>query len=239
MKTSSEDPLASASRGVARATIDWTEEKIGKFVAKFHDKDIAFIEDPETINTAKKQRKTSEWNVFREYIDDTDLRIQFLMGLTLRKMAKQGKSTNILSLRDKILDKYGIKGLYVAQIIQNGFFSKFLGNVLERASTPQRLKYELENLFKNVENTVVFVKETDNKDMKIAEILAKILAHSPSTFVICGSGYAQAKCYAVKGGVMARISGYDYELYQAKYKSMYFLNKTEESLQQQRIDKKP
>ena len=68
--------------------------------------------------------------------------------------------------------------------------------------------------------------------------LAKIHANSPTTFVICASGYAQGRCYAVKGGVMSRLSGYDYELYQTKYKRMYFLNKLEQSLPDQRIDQK-
>jgi len=139
LETSSEDPLASASRGALRGFLDWSEEKIKELVVKFNNRDIAFVEDPKTINLAKKQRKTSEWSLFIKYIEDPDLRILFQMGLTLRRLEKQQKQRE--SLRIKIHNKYGAKGLHIAQFIQNGFFGKYLGNILERTSTPQKLTH--------------------------------------------------------------------------------------------------
>jgi len=227
LETSSEKPLVDVAEGATRGALGWTADKIKELVAKFENRDIAFVEDLETINLAKEQRKTSEWNLFIEYIEDPDLRILFQMGLTLRRL--EGKPLNIASLRDKIVNKYDAKGLHVAQFIQNGFFGKFIGNILERASTPQKLRFEIENLLKNIEKTCVFIKQVDNVDKKTEEIVAKILANSPATFIICSSGGATIKCEKIKKKVMKRISGYDAELYKTKYKEIYFINKLEES----------
>lgn len=229
MEISSEDPLASASEGVTKGVLSWTEEKLKELITKFHNRDIAFVEDPETINLAKEQRKTSEWNLFKEYIEDSDRRILFQMGLTLRKLEARGKIPDLKTLRDKILNKYDTKGLHIAQFVQNGFFGKFLGNILERASTPQRLKFEIENLFENIDKMVLFVKKDNDVDKKTEEVVTKILANSPNTFIICGSGRAMENCENIKGKVMKRISDYVAELYKTEFKEIYFLNKSEES----------
>ena len=231
METSSEDSLASATEGVTKGVLSWTEQKIKEYVVKFRNKDIAFVEDPETINLAKKQRKTSEWNLFKDYIENPDLRILFQMGLTLRRLEKKKEQRHLESLRDKILNKYDANGLHIAQFVQNGFFGKFIGNILERTATPQKLKFEIENLFQNIEKTTIFIKQLDNVDKKTDEIVTKILANSPNTFIICSSGSATAKCEKIKGKVMKRISGYIAELYKTEFKEIYFINRLEESFQ--------
>jgi len=229
LETSSEDPLASAAEGVTKGVLSWTAEKIKALIVKFNNRDIAFVEDIETIEFAKKVRETSEWNLFKEYIEDPDLRILFQMGLTLKRLEKQRKIPKLKSLRDKILNKYDAKGLHIAQFIQNGFFGKFLGNILERASTPQKLKFEIESLFENIDKMVFFVKKDNDVDKKTEEVVTKILANSPNTFIICGSGGAIKNCEKIMGKVMKRISGYAAELYKTEFKEMYFLNKSEES----------
>lgn len=225
METSSEDPLASATEGVTKGFLKWTEEKVKQLIVKFQNRDIAFVSDPETINLAKEQRKTSEWGLFKQYIEDPDLRILFQMGLTLRKLEKNPKQLE--NLRSKILNKYDTKGLHIAQFIQNGFFGKFIGSILERTSTPQKLTFEIENLLKNIEKTAIFIKHKDDVNKKTAEIVTKIQANSPNTFIICSSGRAVEKCEKIKGKVMKRISGYDSELYKTEWKEIYFINKAE------------
>jgi len=222
---SSEDPLASAAEGVTKGFLGWTEEKIKGLVRRFQDRDIAFVQNPETINLLKEQRNTSEWNLFREYVDDHDLHILFMLGLTLRKLEDQ--QDQLKSLRDKIVNKYDAKGLHIAQFIQDGLFGKFLGNALGRTSTPQKLKFEIKNLFDNIEQTVVFVKETDDVDKKTEEVVAKLRANSPNTFIICSSGYAKKKCEQIKEKAMRKISGYVAERSETQFKQIYFLNKSE------------
>ena len=73
---SSDDPLASISKGAAEGTLSWTADQIKGLVQKFLNRDIAFVEDFRTIEVIKKQRKTSEWNLFKENVQDSDLRIR-------------------------------------------------------------------------------------------------------------------------------------------------------------------
>ena len=221
---SSEDPLASVSKGITEGTLSWTESKIKEFIIKFRNRDIAFVEDIKTIEIIKKQRKTSEWNLFKENIKDKALRILFQMGLTLRKLEDDKKARE--SLREKILNKYGSKGLHFAQFIQNRFFPKYLGNIVERVATPQQLTLEMENSFNNIENTVMFIKQYDDIDKRTEQIVTKINANSPKTFIICSSRSAMGKCEKIKKKVMNRISDYDVELYKTDIKEIYFLNKS-------------
>lgn len=226
----SKDSVASTAEGVTKGILNWTEDKIKGVVERFNNNDIAFVQDPETINLAKEQRKTSEWNLFKQYINDHDLHILFQMGLTLRKLER--KKERVESLRGKIIDKYDTKGLHISQLIQNGFFNRFLANALERTPTPQQLKFEIKSFLDNIERTVVFVKDYDNVDYKTKEIIVRIQANSPRTFMVCGSGYAKQKCDQI-GEIMQkwvheRAISYDYEIYVTENKRVYFLNKSEE-----------
>lgn len=227
---SSEDPVASAAEGVTKGVLVFSEEKIKGLVKRFLDKDIAFVEDPETIKLVKQQRKTSEYDLFKQYIDDHDLRILFLMGLTLRRLER--KKEQVQSLRDKIVDKYDIKGLHIAQLIQNGFFNTFLANALERTPRIQQLKFEIKSLFDNIGNTVVFVKEFDNVNHTVEEITVKIYANSPRSFMVCGSGSARRKCHQIekemKKWIRTRAIKYDWEVYESEFKTVFFLNKSKE-----------
>ena len=220
---SSDDIVKQAAKGLTEAALDWSSSKIQSLVTQFLQKNLAFIEDQEVIDLAKEQRKTGEWNLFKQYVKDTRLRILFQMGLTLRRLEKQGK--DIKPLQDKILDKYDIEGLHVAYFVQNGLFSKYMGHILESVKTERRLTLELEKLFNNIDNAVIFIRKADEV-FAIAEIVVtKIRVLSPRTFIIsaCHSE-AMEKCRKVKNHVMNKISGYECELYESKNKEIYFLN---------------
>lgn len=152
------------------------------------------------------------------------------MGLTLRKLDKEGK--DLRALQEKILKKYDTNGLRVAHFVQNGLFSKYVGNILERAITSQKLTFEIENLFQNIDKTVAFIQSKDEgrTEEKINEIVAKIRVNSPETFVISSSGSAMEACEIIIHGVMSMISGYTLENYNAesRMRKIFFLNKEEE-----------
>lgn len=226
---SSEDHLASVSKGVTEGIINWTEEKAKGLVKKFRNRELAFIEDPETINLAKKQRRTSEWELFKRYVDAYHLRVIFSLGLTLRTLEKRGKPVD--KLRRNIQMKYGSKGLHIAYFVQNGFFGRLLGNILEREQTPDKLSKAILNMFTNIENTVVFVSSRDTKEdleKKAKQIIIKINSHNPKTFIISSIGRATGKCSKVRKMVMKNISGYTLELNKAEKREICFLNKSEQ-----------
>lgn len=208
--------------------MDWSSDRLKGWIKKFIDKDLVFIEDIRTINTAKEQRSISEWLILKDYIIDKDFRIQFQLGLTLRKLKSPQRIEN---LREKIRNKYGLEGLHVAQSVQAGVFIRYVAIILEQDITPQRLKLEINNLFKNIEKSVVFVKTSDDLEQKSAEIITKILANSPKTLSVCSHGSAQKVCAKIMEKVMEKIKNYDQETCDAKTKCIYFLKKKDDEMQ--------
>ncbi len=230
---SSEDPLANASRGVALAVIDYSTEKIKQLARKFRDKSLYFIEDEDTLQVVKEQRKKGEWVLFREYVGDKTYHILFQIGLTIRAYERQGK--DFPHLRTKVYNKYERKGLYITNFVQNGLFSKYIGNLLSKPIGVNQIKAEIKNLFDHIERTVIFIKTEDdnNIDHKVQEILAKIRAHSPQTFIISSIGAARIPCDIIKNSVMEALgTQYTSEVYEAQGelsveegKKIYFLNR--------------
>ncbi len=219
--SSERDPIESAAKGATKGVLDWTADKIKELVVRFNNRELAFIKDRETIDIAKEQRNNPEWKFFIEHIKDSELHILFQMGLTLRKLENEDKDE--ASLRTKILNKYDKKGLHIAQVVQNGIFSNYIGNILKRTPTSQRLRLEIENLFENIEKTVIFIKIDDDEKKKVLEVVSKITAHSPETFIISSRGNAMEKCEKIMKKVMLKIANYEVELYLSKDRRNYFL----------------
>lgn len=72
-----------------------------------------------------------------------------------------------------------------------------------------------------------FIQQRDSIEKRTEQIVTKINAYSPKTFIICSSKSAMGKCEKIKKNVMNRISDYDVELYKTSIKEIYFLNKTD------------
>ncbi len=227
---SSPDPIESAAKGLTKGTLEWTHERLKEWVIKFKNRDLAFIKDIETINLVKEQRETGEWDFFKKYVKDSELRILFQMGLTLRKLEKEKKYLELDALKKKTFNKFNTKGLHIAEFVQNGLFSKYIGNRLNRAVTSHKLKSEIDDLFKNFENRVAFIQAIHQEkiEKKADEIITKIQANSPDTFIISGSGLAIGVCEQIKEKVLSAISGYEEELYKVEDKKIFYLNRIED-----------
>jgi hypothetical protein len=221
----SKDPIESATKGATEGALEWTEEKIKQLVRKFKDRKIAFVQNPETIEVAKEQRNSSEWGLFRNYVDDERLHILFQMGLTLRRVEKNKPQCD--HLRQRILKKYKAEGLHIAQFVQNGLFGKYIANILDKGLTIDQIECEIKHLFENIEITNSYIQIGDNVEKEAAEITARIQSHNPSTYIISGSKSATVKCRQVKDTVMRRITGYNAELYRTEIKEVYFLNRVD------------
>jgi len=232
MAQSEYDPVESVAKGAVKAAIEWTEEKILQVYRDFKNKKLAFIEDPETIECAKKQRQKGEWAHFKTYMPyDEEVYTLFQTGLTLREYEEKNKQVD--SIVKRILKRYKSKGLHVAWFAQNGLFSKYVANILETGATTQATKSEVENLFKNIDDKVVFINQKYGlkPKLKIGEIITKIHAHSPETFIISSVGGAMKVCEKIKNGVMKQLSAkYICEFYESEQKGklIYFLNRIED-----------
>lgn len=220
------DMIEKISKGMTEGTLDWTWKKLKPLVTKLRNRELAFIEDIETINLAKEQRTKSEWAIFSQYIKFKDFRILFQLGLTLRTLEE--KNIPLEPLRKKIINKYDIDGLHIAQFVQNGMLNKYLGSVLDKITTPNRLKSEIEKLFYEINKRVIFIQARDNVKKKTDEAVSKINANSPKIFIISSTKSAMPICKKIEENVMKKISGYSSELYRTQDKRIYFLIKSED-----------
>lgn len=221
---SSEDPIASAAEGATKGALKYAEDKIKDLVTRFLNRELAFVQDVETIKIAKDAKNSSEYKFYQQYITNPDYRILFRLGLTLRIIEKDTK--RLTRLRDKIVGRYDESGLHIAQFVQNGLIAKYVNSILETSTIdPEDLTPEIERLFGNIENIVNYIEQFDNADKKVNEIVAKILAHSPKIYVFCGSKSAMDKWRKILDGVSKEISDYDVELYRTDIKEVYFLKR--------------
>ena len=225
------EAIASAAKGTAAAVIEWTEEKIKQYAKKFKDKNLAFIEDTETIKLAKELRNSGEFNFFKRYIKDDNLHVLFQMGLTIKSLEKNGKDWK--SLVKKIHKNYDREGVHIANFVANGLFSKYVNCFLDKGIDEDELKEEIEYLFKNIDNIVSFIQQDDNPKQKVGEIVTKIQAFSPLVFIISSIGVAITVCEKVKKLVMQKVSStYDCESYDSPQKGrrIYFLIRKDTSI---------
>jgi len=227
--SSDQNPLASAAKGATEGLLQFGKEQIKEWVRKFRERSLAFIEDQETIDLAKEQRTTGEWDFFKRYVVDNDSRILFQMGLSLRQLEKEKK--DIEPLKKKIYKKYNLNGLRVAHFVQNGLLNRYFGIILEKSSTTEKLTFAIKELFKDIDKHAAFIQSNDleHTEAKANEIIAKIRAGSLQTFVISSSKSAMDICETVQQKVAAQLPNYSSEHYQAtsKMRRVFFLNREE------------
>ncbi|PIN83536.1 hypothetical protein COV61_02805, partial [Candidatus Micrarchaeota archaeon CG11_big_fil_rev_8_21_14_0_20_47_5] len=120
------DPIASTVKGAAKAVMEHFEEKFEDFIERFKRGELAFIVDKETIEVVRKQREKPSWKLYRKYVSDSDIRLQIEMGLSLRAFEKEKNYEKLDNLRRIIRNKFGTRGLHVAQLSQNGLIDKYL-----------------------------------------------------------------------------------------------------------------
>ncbi len=233
--SSEKEFFESAMKGGIKGALEWTEEKIKEVIRKFVDRDLYFVEDLSTIEYAKEQRKKGEYVFFITYVKNKTYRVLVQMGLTLRGLEK--KREDFRPLKTRILDTYKEKGLHSAQFVQNGIFSKYIGVILEGATSEKEIGSRMEELFDNIESTVAFIKNTDVPSTRATEIVIKIQAHSPDVFVLSGIGIAIPNCEEIKNTVMKHVSSdYNCEQYLMESKGatedkrIYFLRRVKEEL---------
>lgn len=228
------DPISSATAGVTRGVIQEGKSLINEWVRKFKDGELAFIGDIETIDLAKEQRTSGEYDFFKTYVKNKEHRVLFNMGLALRRLEKDGKSVG--PLKEAIRKKFDYKGLRIAHFVQNGLLNKYLGIILERATTPGELTKEIGKLFDDIDKVVSYVQTSDAKesDSKVNEIVAKVRVDSPTTFVISSSKSAMDICQEVTSKVESQLSNYTCEHYQGKKgRKIFFLIREEDEFKEE------
>jgi hypothetical protein len=174
------DTVAGATKGL----LSWTKEEILVWVKKLWNRDLAFIEDPETIDLVKSQRQSPEWEILSKYVIDKKLRIIVQMGLTLRKL--EDDMERVTRVRNSILRVFATEGLHIAEAVQNGVLSAFIGIDSRLTETPADLTNRIEKMLGEVDKYIVFISMDDIVDQKVKEIGTRLDANVPDTLILYG-----------------------------------------------------
>lgn len=166
MQSNDNNPLTKIAEGVVRAGIKEVKQDIKNLVEKFFNKDLSFVEDDRIIKKAKEQRRRSEWEIFKGYIKERDLRVQFIMGLTLREMEKEKQDFE--PVKKNIKKKYDSEGLARAYFVQNKLFTKYHSILLERGVTKQEMKEEIKRFFLNIKQNTAFINTYESFENQLA-----------------------------------------------------------------------
>jgi len=211
--------------GVTKGVLDYSAEGIKRLAARLLHRDLAFIEDRDSFEAVADQKRHPEWSFFKEYVKDRDLRVLIRIGLALRKL--EGREADLQSLRKHTRHKYGLKGLYVAQLVQDGDLGPFITTLLSKEMSKADLGAALEQLLSNVEKYVIFIQGDIQLERKILSVSGRINTLLPSAILICGSRGAKRNAEKVAKGVMRRIDGYELSKYEDKVKAVYLIMKDE------------
>ncbi len=180
------DPIKSASKGAVEGLLNWGEEKIKKLASKLRDKKVAFIQDEETIRRVKEQYKSGELAIYKAYIEDKEILFLLQMGLTLRSLERGGEEERRKNLRNKIFNKYKVKGLHLAQFAENGSLNRYIGILIDDITSIDKFKKDIIDILNNIEKHVLFVQTKDSPRKVIKETLTIITSHKPMVFILSG-----------------------------------------------------
>ena len=169
-----------------KGLLDFSKEQIELIIKKIKDKKFAFIGDKKTIETAREQYLSGESKFYHAYIHNRELLFLISMGLTLRRVEENSEKRQ--NLRTKILSKYKLNGLHIAEFVQNGILNRYIGILLEMVDSIAELEKQIEEVLKNIEKHSLFVQYEDNIGIIIMKALTITDANSPNIFVISGEG---------------------------------------------------
>jgi hypothetical protein len=206
------DLISSISTGIAKGTLEWSKDEITKMVKQLSNGELAFIEDQETIDVVKKQREKPDLKLYRKYILDRDLILQIQMGFVLKRFEATGDQTKLHDLRDKILKRYGKTGLHVAQLVQSGIFSRYVGLLIGDTENDSELKYGMESLLKDIDKHVIFVDSKTDVE-KIANVISnRINVLLPRGMILFSKrGVQKEKAAKIIELVRGCVEGYRFE----------------------------
>lgn len=145
------------------------------------------------------------------------------MGLTLRKL--EDDEERLRNLRDKIFQKHKVKGLHIAEFIQNGILNRYIGILLEEISSIEDLEKNIDEILKNIEEHIIFVQGTS----KEAEIIRKantiVDSCSPYIFIIAGFKSAAKIVVKITGSIKIILKDYEFEKFSTGKKEILFFKR--------------
>ncbi len=221
MSSNDQSPITDVAEGITKGLISWSEEKIKNFAQNFLDRKLVFINHQETIDLVKEQLKSGDWSLVKQYLKDSELKILVQIGLALRKL--EAKPDKVQDLRTKVLNKYGSRGLHIAQVVQNGILTEFIGTIASKVHSGSEIIERVENLLLNVDKFILFIKKDDLVDKKISEIKIRLQANNPDAIILFSFKSAVGICKKIKETLEDDLIDYSIESKEEKNRYLVFI----------------
>ncbi len=217
--------LNDAAAGVMSGALSWGEAKIKEYAKKLRNKELAFIQDSQTIELVKEQLRSGEWSLYRNYLKDKELKLLVQMGLTLRKLEGDKDHEPLHNLRDKIRRKYGTAGLHIAEFVEANVLKQFIGTIADKAPTEIELCERVENLLCHLETQTIFVKQDDDLHGVLQRITTRLDAHAPETFIVFTNRSAVPKGQSIRQALASSRGDYEVEVEESSTRFLIILSK--------------
>jgi hypothetical protein len=217
----SDDIIRSASAGFTDSILD----KVTNYLKKFKNRELAFIQDPETIDMAIECNDRGEYKEFQKLVPETNYSMPFKLGLVLRSKEKNGEDYS--KLKDKIKRKYNQEGLDIAYFSQNELFSKVKGIITEKANTEDEIKLIFRKFIVNIEKNCFFITNHDNIEAVSNKIQTIILSKLFQVYILSGCNRTAKKNISeifkkIKPYV---LNDYEYQIINSKSKKIILFSK--------------
>ena len=209
--------------GITKGLLEHAEEKALAWVERFRNHEIVFVEDSDTIDRVKKQRKSPEWKILSDVLKDKKLRLLAQMGLALRELENDQERTQ--SLRNKIHHRYGRDGLHIAEAVQNNIISNFIGLESPNIGEPVDLTIRVENLLNNIEKYIVSIGPEDKEEVLVRRVCIRLDADVPDTLILFGAYKAKRVAISVRGKIEKAFPSYATSSIETKIKIIIFINR--------------
>lgn len=220
------DPIESVTKGAVKGGLEWSSDFIKELANKFQNKELKFIRDEENIEVVKKQYDSGELQVYKSYIRDKRMLMILKLGLTLRRLHRDGKREMRQRLREDVMKKYEVKGLHVAQFVENGVLNRYIGILLDDIVSMDDFKKKINDILKNIEKYVLFVKSHNTKRHILEASLRITTSHLSMIFILSGMGQAADIIKESEEELVTILNEYELEKMSKGDKEVLFFKRT-------------
>jgi hypothetical protein len=223
--TSEPDPIESIAKGITKGFLELGAETIKDWIQKFKEKKISFVKDKENLKLVKEQYNSGELQIYKKYIEDKEKLMILRMGLILRKLEFLGEKERKQKLREDLIKKYKVKGLHIAQFVENGILNRYMGILLDDIESIENFKEKINDIIENIEKYVIFVKG-DDKERFILEQALRITSDNLSMiFIVSGMGSAAELIKKLEERLIALLKEYELEKMSKRNKENLFFKR--------------
>jgi len=211
--------FSDVSEGITTALLRFSEEKIRQLAEHFRTNKLRFLGDSETIKIAKDVRDSGELIFYKAYIKNKQLLFNIKLGLILRKV--ETDSEKLSDLREKIKNKFQIRGLHIAYFVQNGILNRYVGILLDNLDSAEVLNKIIVDTLENIEKHVIFV-NFRYKSRNIIQEAMTLSAQKPNILIISGAGSTRKEILDSESQLVGILKNYELEKMSTQKKEILF-----------------